>query len=63
MLKFTIDKTKYGLVPLYEGSNSKVSHIFINGFMSNEKEDYKAIDWQNGLEKFINPSDKKFIYK
>ena len=63
MLKFTNDKTKYGLLPLYEGSNSKVSHIFINGFMSDEKEEYKAIDWQNGLEKFINPSDKKFIYK
>ena len=58
-----IDKTKYGLLPLYEGSNSKVSHIFVNGFMSDEKEDYKAIDWQNGLEKFISSTDKKFIYK
>jgi hypothetical protein len=53
-----IDKTKYGLLPLYESSNSKVSHIFVNGFMSDEKEDYKAIDWQNGLEKFISSTIK-----
>ena len=34
MLKFSNDKTEYGLLPLHKGSNSKVSHIFVNGFMS-----------------------------
>lgn len=63
MLKFTKDKTQYGLLPLNEGSNSKTTHIFINGFMSDEKEDYQASDWQKGLEKFINTSDKRFIYQ
>ncbi len=63
MLKFTKDKTQYGLLPLNKGSNSKVSHIFVNGFMSDEKEDYQASDWQKGLEKFINTSDKRFIYQ
>ena len=63
MFNFNKDKTKYGLLPLNKGSNSETSHIFVNGFMSDEKEDYKAIDWQNGLEKFISSTDKKFIYK
>ena len=63
MFNFNKDKTKYGLLPLNKGSNSETSHIFVNGFMSDEKEEYKAIDWQNGLERFIKPSDKKFIYK
>ena len=63
MFNFNKDKTKYELLPLNKGSNSETSHIFVNGFMSDEKEEYKAIDWQNGLERFIKSSDKKFIYK
>lgn len=63
MLKFTNNKTKYGLFPLYEGSNSEVSHVFIDGFMSDEIEYHEAKDWLNGLKDFINFSDKKFIYK
>ena len=43
MFNFNKDKTKYGLLPLNKGSNSETSHIFVNGFMSDEKEDYKAI--------------------
>ena len=62
MLKFTKDKREYGLLPLFKGNNPKINHIFINGFMSDEIEDCKANDWLNGLEKFIDSSDNKFIY-
>jgi hypothetical protein len=63
MLKFTNDKTQYGLLPLIKSSNPNISHIFINGFMSDEIEDYKAKDWQNGLKDILNKDEQKFIFK
>lgn len=63
MLKFTKDKIKYGLLSLNKGSNPKVNHIFINGFMSDETEDSKAKDWQDGLKNILNKDEQRFIFK
>lgn len=38
-------------------------HIFINGFMSDEVEDYKAKNWQNGLKDILNQDEQTFIFK
>lgn len=63
MLKFIKDKIQYELLPLDKGSNSRVIHIFVNGFMSDEIEDYEAKDWQNGLKEILNQDEQKFIFK
>lgn len=57
------NKTEYGLLPLNKGSNSKVNHIFINGFMTDEDADVLACDWQSGLKDFVKPSDNQYIFR
>ena len=38
-------------------------HILINGFMSDEKEDYEAKDWKNGLKNILDKDEQKYIFK
>ncbi len=39
-----------GLICLNNANKNNSCHLFINGFMSDELEDYKAKDWQDGLK-------------
>ena len=51
------------LVLLNVNIQSQEIHIFINGFMSDEPEGYKAKDWQDGLKVILNQDEQKFIFK
>jgi len=55
------------MLKMLVGSNSiKTSnsiHILINGFMSDEKEDYEAKDWKNGLKNILDKDEQKYIFK
>ena len=51
------------LILLNVNIQSQEIHIFINGFMSDELEDYKAKDWQDGLKDILNQDEQKFIFK
>ena len=52
-----------GLICLNNANKNNSSHLFINGFMSDELEDYKAKDWQDGLKDILNQDEQKFIFK
>ena len=51
------------LISLNTNNKSNSTHIFINGFMSDELDDYKAKDWQDGLKDILNSDEQKFIFK
>lgn len=51
------------LICLNNANKNNSSHLFINGFMSDELEDYKAKDWQDGLKDILNQDEQKFIFK
>ncbi|MCG3650978.1 TMCO4 family protein [Aliarcobacter butzleri] len=51
------------LVLLNGNSKFQEIHIVINGFMSDEKEDYEAKDWKNGLKNILDKDEQKYIFK
>ena len=62
-MKNIVNKFDCGLICLNNANKNNSSHLFINGFMSDELEDYKAKDWQDGLKDILNQDEQKFIFK
>lgn len=56
------DKSQYGLEQLNSANDSDIIHIFINGFMSDEKDDNLCQEWINSTKYIINENDMKYVY-